>query len=610
MPILTARHLCKSFGVHTLLDDAELHVARGDKVGLVGRNGAGKSTLMRLLAGVEPADAGELTFRSGTHVAWLPQEPDVTGCRTVLDVALMGARQARGLREPHEQQVAAEQALGHLGVRDHGLAVAAASGGTLRRAALAGVLVQEADLLLLDEPTNHLDVDAAAWLEQRLRQFPGAVVMVTHDRWLLNQVASRIVEVRRGRLHSYDGTLQDWLETRLEEDAQSAREEQNRRNLLKAELDWLGRSPAARSTKPKARLVKAQTAAAATGWQAEPVVQLPKLPSDRLGRTVLEAHALSAGHGAALVRGLDLALRPGDRVGIVGPNGAGKTTLLRTLLGDLPPLTGRVQHGLNTRPVWLDQGRSGLDPTASVRQVATPAGGEYVTIGDEKLHVATWLGMFLFRGGDLQQPVATLSGGQKMRLLLARRLQEPMNLFALDEPTNDLDFETLEVLEQALAQYPGCVLTVSHDRAFLDRVCTHLLEVPGDGTATLHVGGWSALQARKSAAANTPAAVVRESKAAPVPVSSSETAPPKLTMAEDKRLAGIELEVEAVEQQVATAEARLGDPEVLADVNALRQATDALAAACTRRDEVWQAWQVLEAKRDAWQAWLARKKPS
>lgn len=604
MPVLSAQHLSKSFGVSHILTDAQLHLLRGEKIGLVGRNGSGKSTLLTILAGVEPPDSGEVVLRSGTHVAYLSQNPALDEDATLLDVALAGAARCREVLDEHERLTRAEQALAGLGLRDPQLRVRLASGGTRRRAALAAALLQKPDLLLLDEPTNHLDTETCEWLQRRIQQFPGALILVTHDRWFLNQVVDRIVELRQGVLRSYPGTFQDYLDARMDEDLLADKLEARRQNLLRTELDWLSRSPAARSTKPKARIQRAETLQKQERM-VQASIQLPQLSAERLGKTVLEARDLAVGFGTKrLVEHLDLLLQPGDRLGLVGPNGAGKTTLLRTLLGELAPLGGQIITGKNTQVMSIDQQRTGLDPRWTVQQAGSLAGGDWVEVGGHKTHVASWLEQFLFKTEDMRQQVSTLSGGQRFRLLLARKLQEPANVLVLDEPTNDLDFETLSVLEVALSQYPGCVLTVSHDRAFLDRVCTGILHVVGDGTTARHAGNYAQFLTNQAEQAKRDRAQERATQPAAAPKSASaKGAPaPKLTWAEEKKLAGIEAEIEAAEEAVAAAEARLEEPAVLRDATALGAATAGLAATVAARDALYEEWQRLDAKLAAWQA--------
>ena len=605
MPLLTARNLTKSFGASALLADTELHLKRGEKIGLVGLNGSGKSTLLKLLAGAEPLDKGTVTFRSDSHVAYLAQVPDLRGAVNLLDVALQGAARCRTPLEPYERQLAAEQALQQLGIREPHMPVQLASGGTQRRAALAAALLQQPDLLLLDEPTNHLDADTAAWLQAQLLDFAGAVVLVTHDRYFLQALVSRIVELRRGKLVSYDGTLQDYLETRLDEVELGDRLEQSRRNLARNELDWLRKSPAARSTKQKARIDRA-VSLQHSDHEVKQVVQLPYLQAERLGRTILETRALQVGFvGKTVITHLDLTLGRGERLGIVGPNGAGKTTLLRTLQGELPPLSGVLTQGKNTKILVIDQHRTGLDDSQTLLQAGAIAGGDVVTIGTQQMHVASYLGQFLFKTQDFGQQVGTLSGGQKFRLLLARRLQEPMNVLLLDEPTNDLDFDTLEVLEEALLQYAGCVLTVSHDRAFLDRVCTGILHVTGDGACEVHAGNYTAFLARQAAQRQTERQRVLAARSGPT-LATPGNAPPKLSFAEDKQLAGIEATIAGAEAEVVAAEAHLQEPAVAADHLQLRAAMARHAGATAAVESAYATWQRLESKQADWVAFKQR----
>ncbi len=611
MPLLAALDLHKAFGATATLDGAELHVGRGEKIGLVGKNGCGKSTLLKILAGREPLDRGELRLRQHATVAWLPQEPVVGDAKTLLDVALAGAALCREEMEPHERQLRAEQALKGLGLRDPSLSVALASGGTLRRATLAAVLLQNADLVLLDEPTNHLDADTTAWLQTELVRQPGALAMVTHDRYFLNQVVDRIVELRGGQLRGYAGTFQDYLEARLAETDLAQRTESNRQNRLRRELEWLRRTPAARSCKPKARQDVAEALVAERVVQ-ERGVTFQFGEAQRLGKTILEARGLRVGFAAdaaqrtkghVAIASFDLTLVRGQRLGIVGPKGAGKTTLLRTLQGQVPVLGGMLSLGANTAMLSIDQQRTGLDPNRTVQENASATGGEWVMLGDRKQHVASYLEQFLFRTQDLRQQTATLSGGQKFRLLLARRLQEPSNVLLLDEPTNDLDFETLEVLEEALLAWPGCVLTVSHDRAFLDRICTGILHLPGDGSLEFHAGNYSDFEAnraeRRRAARQQDLAVAR---AAPKASYAAADVAPKLSFAETKRLAGIESEIEAAEALVTQTEATLQDPGVTSDFQRLQAATAAYEAAVRTKDEAYAEWDRLESKQRAWEA--------
>ncbi|MCO4763921.1 MAG: ABC-F family ATP-binding cassette domain-containing protein [Myxococcales bacterium] len=616
MPLLTAKDLNKAYGDKTILGGADLNLIHGEKVGLLGVNGSGKSTILKMLAGEDTPDGGEMAWRNGIMRTWLPQNPPLDPNMTLRDVAIAGAGRNRVGLEVFERELRAERMLTELHVADMDMPVSQASGGTRRRAALAGALLEEPDLLLLDEPTNHLDVESIEWLEGWLKRFSGAVVLISHDRYFLEQVVDRILEVRVGRLWSYPGSFSAYLQARLAQEQLEARVEHNRKRRLSSELEWLRRSPKARSTKQKARIQRAE-GLMESNYEAPKTVDFGVQQGRRLGKTILEARGLSVGYPATetdplfhVADGIDLTLTRGWRLGLIGANGAGKTTLLRTLIGELTPLAGKLERGKNTEVLYIDQERTGLDPNATVSESATPAGSDWVDVmrmkGRElvtdKVHVATWLERFLFRGDDLRQKVSTLSGGQRFRLLLAKALQRPMNLFALDEPTNDLDLETLSVLEEALIAYPGCMVVVSHDRAFLDRVCSHVLYLPGDGTWDLHNGGWSQWQAKMLAERKLQrdAEAKKQAENRPAAPKSKGAAPPKLTWAEEKRLDKIEAEIEAAEAAVEAAEAQMVAPDVLADHTKMRLAGDTLQSCNDARDEVYAAWETLSEKQELW----------
>lgn len=644
MPLLTAHGLHKRWGTRVLLNAAALHLEPGEKIGVVGENGTGKTTLLRCLAGLDTFDEGEAAWRRQTRVALLEQHPRFRPDATLLDVARGLGRSAADAAARAEDYEAAAT-LGALGLPEPDVRVDNASGGMVRRAAIAEVLLSGADVLLLDEPTNHLDIETIAWLETHVAGLSAAVLVVSHDRYFLDVVADRIVEVEGAQLHSWPGRFADYLAGRAEADALAGRDAHKRKQQWKTELAWLRRSPAARTTKSQARIDRALSLGeevAADGPRLR-AATLGIEGTARLGKTVLEAHDLRAGYATdgeahVVVTSLTLALKRGERIGLLGPNGAGKSTLLRTLTGEQAPLSGTLVHGEATRIVSIGQDRAGLDASETVRRAASPLGGDFIPLPDGgKRHVTSYLAAFGFAPEVLDQPVSTLSGGQRFRLLLARRMLEPVNLLALDEPTNDLDLHTLRLLEDALLSFAGCLLLVSHDRFLLDRVCDRVLVLNGRGGCELHAGGYSdwrerqdrAGQGRKApsvaggqetagqadgavasgaeAATDAEATTARDAHAADAPP--PQAAPPKPTLAEDAWLDEVEAHIERAEQDVADAEAALATAAAQqADHGALMAASEVLAGATTARDGAYARWQSLEDKRKAWQAWRAAQR--
>ncbi|HRI53086.1 MAG TPA: ABC-F family ATP-binding cassette domain-containing protein, partial [Pseudomonadota bacterium] len=571
--ILTVQNIEKSFGARRVLAGVSFAVHAQDRIGLVGLNGSGKSTLLRLLSGAGDADeqaadgpdSGLLTRRRELHVEYVSQEPRLPADKTVQEALRAGLRaHAAVLAElaelGHEiertdgekrdaalaQQAALHERLQNLGGWDveheiRGLAAAlqlpplTAVVGTLsigerRRVALAAALLARPELLLLDEPTNHLDARTVEWLETRLRSQPGALVLVTHDRYFLDRVATRILELDRGHLYAYDGNYHRFLEKQAERLENEASREHERAMFVRRELDWIRRGPQARATKQKARIDRFYEAVAdKPGLDDRPpmdrklVLRLPT--GGRIGKTILELRGLTKSLGGKrLFSALTLLLKPGDRIGIVGGNGVGKTTLLRTLLGELAPDAGEVIIGQNTRIAFLDQGRAELDDERSVLQEVS-GDSDSVLLEDGPVHVRTFLRMMLFDDRFADAKVGTLSGGERNRVQLAKLLRRGGNLLVLDEPTNDLDLMTLGVLEQALCEFPGCALIVSHDRWFLDHVATGILAFGGDGQVTFYEGNYSDYldKARAQAAERPTAAPVR---AAAAPVASARPAAP------------------------------------------------------------------------------------
>jgi ABC transport system ATP-binding/permease protein len=598
--ILNVQNLQKHFGTRTLFEGASFAVDAAEKVGVIGVNGSGKSTLLRVVAGEEGHEAGSVALQRGARVGYLPQEPEFGADQTILEAVAAGRPELpRVLAEYH----AVTERLGHAADADHDRllarhgdlaarlealggwdvehriealltrlgvdqwhrAVEGLSGGERKRVALARVLLDRPELLLLDEPTNHLDADTTLWLEEHLLEYPGAVLLITHDRYFLDRVVTRMLEVEGGRVHSFPGGYTEYLEQKAERVERQSVEQAKRARLIEQELEWVKRSPPARTGKQQARIKRLGT------LQAEQhEKKLPERDSadirfgnpPRLGRTVLELHHVSKAFGQqVLIRDLGTRLRAGERVGVIGPNGAGKTTLLRILLGQEPADGGTVEIGENTRIAYYDQQREDLDPDASI--LASVADQDWVTLGTERIHVRSYLDRFLFAPATHEQKVRSLSGGERSRLLLARLFLQEANLIILDEPTNDLDLVTLQVLESVLADFPGCVLMVTHDRFFLDKIATRLLVFEGDGVVHQHEGGYDLY--RRLREHREAERVQQKTQKAARPASAPRTrerpaGSRKLSYREQQELAGIEeriLHAEARKEQLA---ARLADP--------------------------------------------------
>ena len=639
---LTAQELHKTYGSLTVLEGVSLTIQPGERVGLVGANGSGKTTLGRILCGVEEADSGQVTGLRDARVALLAQGPRFEAGRTAQQEVLAGLEAWTEACQRHEQAGAAleqgqspvegllaaqsraaadverlggwdmghlaEAMLGRLGVQDQDARLGSMSGGEQRRVALARVLVSEPDLAVLDEPTNHLDIDTVEWLEQHLLKMSSALLLITHDRYLLDRVATRMLEIHRGQLYSYDvsqvdgaGAYETFLEAKAERLAQAARVEANRQNFLRRELEWVRRQPKARRGKQKARTRRAEAA-----LDQQPVRQGRALRLDvdsaRAGKSILELQDLGfdAG-GQALVRGLDFILTRGQRVGVIGPNGCGKTTLLRTVLGQHPAAEGKVVLGKNARPTYLSQARDDLDDRLTAAQNVA-GDGQDVRVGEQWIDVRSYLARFLFTPEALRQPVGSLSGGERTRVLLARLLCQSTNLLLLDEPTNDLDVSTLSALEQLLVEFEGTAVVVTHDRWFLDRVATALLVFEPDGRVTVHAGNYSLYrELRRQQLAEAAQAHRQQDTDRKQQQRQRPAAPRKrraLTYAERLELEQIEPSVEQAEQRVAELEARLADPQLYQRPQ--QEATEVLAQLEQARAEaarLFARWEELETKR-------------
>jgi ATP-binding cassette subfamily F protein uup len=596
VPILVAENLRKSYGEVTLLDGVNLSIHEGERVGLVGSNGAGKSTLARILLGIETADEGRVARRREATIRYLSQEPDLPMDRTARDIVFDGlgawadafrSHEAVSHRiaaqEPGWEELLGEQAasaheverlggwersrqvdvlLEQLGMRQILRPVSELSGGERRRVALAKLLVEEPTLAILDEPTNHLDADTIEWLETYLKQqYRGALLLITHDRYVLDRVVTRTIEIDQGQVHSYAGGWQSYLAAKAERMAHASRAEANRKNLLRTELEWLRRSPKARTSKSKARVDRAVALRDTRGPQAERIARF-ELQTERLGGTVLETHDLRLELGGQeLVRSLSLVLQRGQRVGIVGPNGAGKTTLLKAILGEIEPSGGRVVVGKNTKFAYFDQGRSGLDEEQSL-QHNVAGDRSHVDFQGKSLDIRSYLKRFLFEPHRARDRVAVLSGGERARAALAKMLLLPANVLVLDEPTNDLDVSTLATLEDMLVEGDSTALLVCHDRYFLDRVATGILAFEDDGRVTAYAGNYSDYRERRAErdAAREPL----RSEADKPKKRRAASKPGKLSYKEKIELEEVVASIQQAETNAAEIEATLADPALYA----------------------------------------------
>jgi len=628
MALLTLLNAQLAFGHVPLLDHAEFALQAGERVGLIGRNGAGKSSLLRILGGLQHPDDGTLQMQQGLRVACVAQEPVLPEGATVFDAVADGLSQVRALIDAYTHghgdlnalQARIEAAQGWTWRQrvDETLQrlrltaqapVATLSGGTRKRVALAQALVAAPDVLLLDEPTNHLDLDAIQWLEELLLAFKGSVVVITHDRAFLDRVATRIVELDRGKLLSYPGNFARYQALKEEQLQQEAVLNARADKLLAQEEVWIRKGVEARRTRAQGRINRLQALRAARAARR-----------DAVGRVRMDIDAQTGGYQAKLVAeltdvrlafggtliadGLSTTVLRGDRIGLIGPNGAGKTTLLKLILGELEPDSGRVRRSANLQVAYFDQMRAALDPDATLEDFISP-GSEWIEIGNRRQHVKSYLGDFLFSPARAASPVRSLSGGERNRLLLARLFARPANVLVLDEPTNDLDIDTLELLEELLQTYEGTALLVSHDRAFLDNVVTSTLAWDGPGQWREYAGGvqdwltqsarWQALREAAGAGSDPGGGAAPAQQARPKPPSDTPQAPQKkkLSYKEQRELDALPARIEALETEQSSLRAALADGTLyqsdLQRAIALQARDTAIDAELTEALERWAA---------------------
>ncbi|MGD9828104.1 MAG: ATP-binding cassette domain-containing protein [Hyphomicrobiaceae bacterium] len=599
-PLLSLRDIHLTFGGTPLLTGADLLVAENDRICLVGRNGSGKSTLMKIAAGLVESDRGERVLRQGTSLRYLPQEPDLAGFATTLAYVEAGL----GPADDRHQARRHLEALGLSGDEEP----QRLSGGEVRRVALARALAPAPDVLLLDEPTNHLDLPAIEWLESELASRRGAVVLISHDRRFLQRLTRTTIWIDRGltrRLSRGFGEFEAWRDDLLAREAEEAHKLERK---IASEMDWLYYGGiTARRRRNQGRVAalegmrQQRREARAVQGRARMVVS----ESETSGRLVIEAEGISKQFGdRPIVADLSLKVLRGDRLGIVGANGAGKTTLLTLLTGQLAPDRGTLKLGTRLEIVTLDQTRESLDPEASLAETLTGGRGDTVRVGGQSRHVASYMKDFLFLPEQARSPVKVLSGGERARLMLACAFARPSNVLVIDEPTNDLDLETLDLLQELLADYQGTVLLVSHDRDFLDRIVTSVLAAEGEGRWQEYAGGYSDMQAQRAGNAPEPAAARRKEAAqggasSEAGAGSGVTSPAKLSFKEKRALDLLPERMAALEAEIDTLKGRLADTSLYArDPAAFKSAAARLEACSAELATAEEEWLALEIKRE------------
>ena len=597
-PLVALQGASITFGGNPLFDDLTVAIARGDKACLVGRNGSGKSTLMKALAGLIHLDHGDRFVQPGARVAYLAQEPDFRAFATVRDFVAAGLP-AGFIDEAHRVEAVLDQ-LQLPGDR----VCATLSGGEARRASMAQALVSEPDVLLLDEPTNHLDLPTIEWLEEELLTFRGGLLLISHDRAFLNRLAKKTLWLDRGQIRPTERGFAEFEAWQAEVFASEDVAAQKLDRKIVGEMKWLREGISARRTRNMGR-VRAlmdlrQDRAERVRGDRQAVLAVAE--SEKSGRRVIEAEHLTKSFDTAdgtrwIVKDFSTRILRGDRVGVIGPNGAGKSTLLQILTGRMAPDSGAVKLGTNLQPVYFDQRRAALKDEETIRQTLCPFGGDTVVVGGVKRHVAGYMKDFLFDTRQLDQPTKALSGGERNRLLLAKLFAEPSNLMILDEPTNDLDMDTLDLLQEVLTEYDGTLLLVSHDRDFLDRLVTSTIAVEGEGEVREYVGGYSDYLNQR------PQAKPADAPPKPKAASPAEPAAPKvrkkLSYKDQRELNELPGRLDKLTSEIAVLESRLADPDLYTRDPAGFQKTSAtLSARQADLAAAEERWLELEALRE------------
>lgn len=621
--VLSASSLSIAFGSRPLLDGGTIAILEGERVGVVGRNGCGKSTFLKIAAEAQAPDSGQVTLRRGLLIGYLPQDFELEDQLSVHEAVMKGAAAVQSLLAEYdlapadssraadllhriealdgwELESRAKAILSHLNAPEPSRIVGTLSGGEKRRVALCRALIARPDLLVLDEPTNHLDTESIQWLEDFLAKYRGTCLFVTHDRYFLDRVSTRIVEITQGKFISFQGNYTDFLIAQMHRESIAEHAEHRREKFLRRELEWVRRAPSARRTKSIDRVERYLEMASAGPPEKLGDVDIILPPPKELGNRVISIRNVSHSIGQrVLISKLTLEIPPNARIGVVGRNGVGKTTLLRLLTGELQPTSGTIELGARTELNVVDQHRLQIDPSRTVWD-EVGEGKETVKLGEETLSLRAYLRRFLFTEDRIGQAISQLSGGERSRVLLAKILKRGGNVLLLDEPTNDLDLSTLRLLEEALIQFKGTIVLVSHDRYFMNRVCTHTLALNGDGSIQFDVGNYeefilrrakmesSAKMQGKAPTQELPSVQIRPTRAA------------KLTWKEERELEGIDQTILQAESKLAELESTLSDPVFYKERAGEAQSVQ---VECENQREkiasLYERWEELEQKRMA-----------
>ena len=606
MNLLTVDHITKVYTQRELFHDASFYLQDGEKVGIIGINGTGKSTLLKIMAGLEEPDAGNVVRANHLVIRYLPQMPEFDpqkgALENVLSYAQIGSVHQQEDREEHEKwnlESNAKSMMTRLGIYNFDEPVGHLSGGQRKRLALVAVLLTPCDVLLLDEPTNHLDAEMAEWLENYLKNYRGAMVMVTHDRYFLDRIASRIIELDNGKFFSCEGSYADFLIAKEQREYAEDLAESRRRSFLRREIEWVRRSPKARLRRNLGRLkrydeIASQNAPVRTG-QMELII--PR--ASHLGNKVVDLKNITFSRGErCLIRDFSFEFTANQKIGIVGANGCGKTTLLKLITQQLQPDSGEVFVAPTVEFNYVDQSRIALNPEHTVCE-EIGEGHQFINLGEERISIWGYLKRFLFEDERINTQIKHLSGGEKARLMLAKILRGGGNFLILDEPTNDLDLVSLRILEEALADYNGCLIAVSHDRYFLNRICSHIIAFEGNGTLFNTVGDFDYYQMKKK---ERLAAELENKRRQETKAPAKRNVPKKLSYKEERELEALEQEIAKIEERIAEIEAMFSDPDFFARHG--KQSAELQQELEERKSSLETAyarWEELESKKESFQ---------